>query len=261
MRTTRRFPPFDDFTNLTSMFAMADFYQLHNLRQILIQPLLKHYLSRLHLYSTWDGLHPIPKPLNPVHALNFARTYEVRVNALVPVIMVDLTVFVSEAELLSAREPRRSSVYKPGLNQSQDRDFCPELWEHHKSLTKSVARVLTKFDAERLFSRRERCCSFKGFYERLVQKLEKKAGGCTVGSGEWMTESHGRYGLELIRGVRTDEEGRSGFCEECLREVDGEVMEVYRAWWERIPRILGLEGGWDDETLEQLQFGEMEAWK
>lgn len=241
------------------MFAMADFYQLRNLREILIQPLLKHYLDRLRAYESWDGLHPIPKPLNPVHALNFARTYEVRVHSLVPIVMVDLTVFVSEAELLSAREPRRSSPYAPGLDQSQDRDFCPELWDHHKALAKAVGRVLTKFDAERPFSRRSRCCSFKEFHGHLVEKLEKKA-SFGVGCGEWLTESHGRYGLEFIRCVRTDPE-RASYCESCLKEVDGEVMKEYKEWWEKIPGILGLEGGWQDETLEELQYGEQEAWK
>lgn len=77
LHTIRHLPAFDDFGALTSMFALADFYKLHNLPRTLIQPLLKHYLDRLHAYEHWDGLHLIPKPVNPVHALNFARAYEV----------------------------------------------------------------------------------------------------------------------------------------------------------------------------------------
>lgn len=252
--TTRHFPPFDDFKALTFMFTLADFYQLHNLPRALIQPLLKHYLDRHRLYERWDGLHSIPKPINPIHALNFARTYEVRMLSLVPIILVDLTVFVSEAELLGAREPRRSSPYAPGLNQSQDRDLCPELWDHHKALARAVGRIMTRFDAGRVFSRRVRCCSFKKLYEHLVEKLEKRAGGAG-GANEWLTESHGRYGLELILEARTNSE-RASYCDACLNELDGEVMAEYESWWEKIPKIMGLEEGWKDEALRDLQYGD-----
>lgn len=244
---------------------MAEFYQLHGLREILIQPLLKYYLDRLHTYQNWDGLHSIAKPINPVHCLNFARTYDVRILSLVPIVMVDLTLFVSEAELLSAKEPRRSSPYAPGLNSSQDIDVCQELWDHHKLLTAAVGRVLTRFDADRPFSRRVRCCSFKRFYTHLQANLEKanSIGGNSGRGGskhdEWLSESHGRYGLELILGVRTDSE-RSSYCETCLRELDAEVMSEYKSWWEKIPKLLGLDGGWQDEILRELQYGEEEMW-
>lgn len=170
--------------------------------------------------------------------------------------MVDLTMFVSEAELLGAREPRRSSPYAPGVNQSQDRDLCPELWHHHKTLAQAVGRVLARFDTGRLLSRRVRCCSFRKFYEYLVKKLEKKAG--ISGGGEWLTESHGRYGMELILGARIDSE-RTSYCDGCLKELDEEVMAEYKSWWDRIPKILGLRGGWQDEALVDLEYGNEEV--
>lgn len=43
-----------------------------------------------------------------------------------------------------------------------------------------------------------------------------------------------------------------------MNELDGEVMAEYKAWWEKIPKILGLEGGWHDEALRDLEHGDEE---
>ncbi|TFY69083.1 hypothetical protein EVG20_g3299 [Dentipellis fragilis] len=232
-------PELDDFSGRAPVLKLANKYDIRQLRTALLTPLLHHYSDRLQLYSDWNGLETLPKPINPVHALNFAR--DTATHSFLPIAALDLSLFVSEAELLAANEPRRSSPYSPGLAHSIDEEAVALLRVHHKNLRKNLAKALSQFDEGRPLSPRRRCCSFKAFYQHIVE---------VVDGGPWVSRSDGRYGLDMLRVLKTDGARRS-YCDQCLNELDGEAIRLYRQWWEDIPGLLGF-GGWDDMFVQDV---------
>ena len=216
-------------------------YRLTQLRDALLNPLVTRYAHRLRAYFTWDAQSAFPAPMNPVHMLNFAR--QAPIPALVPVTLLELSLFVSEADLLAAREPRRRSAYAPGVLFQGDEDMCAPLRAHHRTLASGLASALWRLVELRAPGPPRHACSFGGFHAEIVAALAQ---------GGSLAETDARFGLAMMHAIRTHA-GRAAFCAECLAELDVKVMQEYQKWFLGIPPLFGL-AGWQhlQAALNQL---------
>ncbi|KAI0320197.1 hypothetical protein OF83DRAFT_1169551 [Amylostereum chailletii] len=239
-------PAHDDFPALTRVLTLAGAYELKRLYVTTLRIIRQHYASRLRSYAEWDGISGFTRPSNPVHALNFVHnTLEIEEKPcmgsadtraglmLVGVLArIDLSLYVSEADALAAREPRRASPYAPGLESDEDEDTCNRLRQYHKEFSSALVKVLGEFHT----IDESYCCNFQKMYRHLREVM-----------GSFRTKIEGRYFLDLLHAVRTDSDRRL-YCEGCLRKLDETVMLLYQHWWDGLPHTMGLQN-WDNLGL------------
>ncbi|THH12195.1 hypothetical protein EW146_g7779 [Bondarzewia mesenterica] len=227
-------PEFVEFDALAPLLQLSATYELNILRAVLLRPLFRHHLMRAELYEEWDGITPLPDPLDPVRLINFAR--ETSLHSLIPIALVDLALFVPESALLAAKEPRRKSPYAPGLLDEHDEAMCATLREYNVSLSLKLRRMLQGLDAGPSYSlkpQRTCDCRFKPLFDHIVAIMEHRAwGGSTA-----------RYHslIDIVAAVRRNDM-RINFCPNCLIKIDAEVMKMYRSWWQGVPNRLGFFG-------------------
>lgn len=227
-------PNWKDFDALARPLEMADKYTLPKLRSAFLTPLFRYYSHRVQDYASWDGRSKLPAPMNPVRVINFAR--EISLVSLIPVALVDLSLFISEAALHAAREPRRNSPYAPGLLHDDDQASCDRLRAHNARFPTKLQHLLQGMDDKTYYARpaAENCaCKFGPLFDRLIQTTEHTT---------WLG-AEGRYNgiVDMVPAILKDARSKEAkLCPNCVAKVDSEVLKLYNAWWKGIPHCLNM---------------------
>ena len=143
---------------------------------------------------------------------------------------IDCSLFVSEAEMLAAKEVRRKSLYAPGLESSEAEDKCYFMREHHAKWRGTLLEVLDRFLA--LGDDGRHCCDLRPF----AHQLRTAAGDGTGAASSDL--------LDLLRSIRSSLV-RQRYCKKCLDDLDEYVAIWHGDWWCNLPVFWGLQT-WGD---------------